>query len=636
MHVVRRGDRWWFRKAVPVDLLDVLGIAEVRRSLQTGNAREARRRGLEVLVRVEDVYAILRSNKPIRPARDVALAMLERALDMTSGSPAMGDVKAGFIEDAHGILRNTGDGDLFVGRRELEARSPGIDVVDPRTALELLRGERPAGVENRIAVAILEAVARIGQKDPCEVAAGVRALDKALGSLSDHRAQASVPNPVLRQIEDLRALLASTLEQLNAAPAQAPPQVQASPPAIDTKALYEMAAAGARTGIAQAEAERWSVMPLSEAIALYVKEEVSKLAGVKHKEDVPRRLQTFLRAVGDKPIRDITPADLKAYRNQLDLMPDRFAARFKTDDLAKAIELDAKRLRPYPHNGPITVDLKYLGPVRRFFDFMVSENLLGTNPAAKVHSTQKETETAKTKRHPLRVSQCNAFLVRTAQFPIPLSSRWVPLMMLFSGARPNELAQLQVDDLRVDFNGRPHLNVLTLEEADGDKGPDEEAAKRHKADKRTVKTASGLRMIPIHPMLIEMGLLDLFERRRRTTQRGNALLFQDVKCDAFGHYGREVSRRLNRCLRQVGITNPRLTLYSLRHAFRDACVEAGMPDQARRKMMGHALEGMDGVYGGALLSRSESAWIEKVAYEGLDLSPYRVLRNVIHLKKARS
>ncbi|WP_403090787.1 DUF6538 domain-containing protein [Methylobacterium fujisawaense] len=35
MYVVRRGDRWWFRKAVPVDLVDVLGIAVVRRSLHT-------------------------------------------------------------------------------------------------------------------------------------------------------------------------------------------------------------------------------------------------------------------------------------------------------------------------------------------------------------------------------------------------------------------------------------------------------------------------------------------------------------------------------------------------------------------------------------------------------------------------
>lgn len=79
MYVVKRGDRRWFRKIVPVDLVEALGIAEIRRSLRTRSAREARRRALDVLVRVEDVYAVVRSERPLRPARDVALALLEQA-----------------------------------------------------------------------------------------------------------------------------------------------------------------------------------------------------------------------------------------------------------------------------------------------------------------------------------------------------------------------------------------------------------------------------------------------------------------------------------------------------------------------------------------------------------------------------
>jgi len=55
VYVVKRGDRFWLRNIVPVDLVDVLGIAEIRRSPRTASAREARRRALDVLVRVEDV-----------------------------------------------------------------------------------------------------------------------------------------------------------------------------------------------------------------------------------------------------------------------------------------------------------------------------------------------------------------------------------------------------------------------------------------------------------------------------------------------------------------------------------------------------------------------------------------------------
>ncbi len=39
---------------------------------------------------------------------------------------------------------------------------------------------------------------------------------------------------------------------------------------------------------------------------------------------------------------------------------------------------------------------------------------------------------------------------------------WFPLLMLMTGARPNELARLHTDDLHMRFNGRPHLNVLCL------------------------------------------------------------------------------------------------------------------------------------------------------------------------------
>ncbi len=157
-----------------------------------------------MLVRVEDVYAVLRSERPIRPARDVALAMLERALDLTTGSPAMGTIKVDLIKDAHGILRRTGDGDASVGRRELEPRQPGVDEIEPGMALDLLRAGKPAGVENGIAVAILEAVARIGHRDLREVTAGVRALDEALTSLGQHRAASAETTPMSNQIESLR------------------------------------------------------------------------------------------------------------------------------------------------------------------------------------------------------------------------------------------------------------------------------------------------------------------------------------------------------------------------------------------------------------------------------------------------
>lgn len=193
--------------------------------------------------------------------------------------------------------------------------------------------------------------------------------------------------------------------------------------------------------------------------------------------------------------------------------------------------------------------------------------------------------------------------------------------MLFGGARPGELAQLKVEDLREQFNGRPHLSVL-CEDDDDDEEPDVEPAQKPAAkDLRRVKTEAGRRLIPIHPMLIRMGLLDLFHRRRREVG-ATGQLFKDVKPNAHGHYSAALTKRINRRLRALGITNKRFVLYSLRHNFIEACNASSMPLGTRNKIVGHQTEGMGGIYGNPLPEQWESDWIEKVTYEGLDLEPY--------------
>ena len=123
-------------------------MAEIRRSLRTASAREARRRALDVQVRVEDVDLVLRSERPLRPARDVAMALLEQGLATSDGTPGSREVRGQTLRDARGAMRRTGGRDVSVGRYGDAVGLGEIridDVVTAAEALCLLPPEGPRG-----------------------------------------------------------------------------------------------------------------------------------------------------------------------------------------------------------------------------------------------------------------------------------------------------------------------------------------------------------------------------------------------------------------------------------------------------------------------------------------------------------
>ncbi len=162
MYLHRRGTHWWFRKAVPVDLVQILGIAVVRRSLRTKDSALARRRALQLLIRVDDVYAVLRSKRPLRPTREAALALLSDALEANQGMPWFSARKADIIENAQQTV-STYFSDVEPQSDEDAEPESYVDfeqMVPRDLALQLLRRERPAGRSNEAAVALLNRLLR--------------------------------------------------------------------------------------------------------------------------------------------------------------------------------------------------------------------------------------------------------------------------------------------------------------------------------------------------------------------------------------------------------------------------------------------------------------------------------------------
>ncbi|MDH7972129.1 hypothetical protein QH494_08015 [Sphingomonas sp. AR_OL41] len=161
------------------------------------------------------------------------------------------------------------------------------------------------------------------------------------------------------------------------------------------------------------------------------------------------------------------------------------------------------------------------------------------------------------------------------------ASYWLPLLLLFTGARPEEIAQLLVDDiLRDERTGRWLLRIT------------DQGIHPHKGRQslKTTKRQSGRRTFPVPQPLIDLGLLAyarslqkageaaLFPRLRTKGKRG--LLFA-----GFGDWWRGYLEAQGVHLEGEGRQPARET----RHTWSTAARRSGIPRESMAYIQGHAL-----------------------------------------------
>ena len=161
---------------------------------------------------------------------------------------------------------------------------------------------------------------------------------------------------------------------------------------------------------------------------------------------------------------------------------------------------------------------------------------------------------------------------------------WLPLLALFSGARLEELAQLRKADIREE----PYQ---VDEETDGlawcidiNIGHD---GNNH------VKNAGAIRLIPIHPFLMDLGFLKYAQSRSDP----KALLFPDLKPNGEDRHGAKWGEWFSTYRRSIGLKDGRKVFHSLRHTFKDYCRGSKIEERVQRQLMGHAPIDVADTYG---------------------------------------
>jgi integrase len=149
--------------------------------------------------------------------------------------------------------------------------------------------------------------------------------------------------------------------------------------------------------------------------------------------------------------------------------------------------------------------------------------------------------------------------------------KWGPLIAAYSGARLNEIAQIELTDIKND-DGIWYFDI-------SDEGED-----------KAVKTVASKRRIPIHSEILKAGLLEYVETLR---QKGKRHLFHDLTYSREHGRGRNLGRWFNESLLpKLNLHDPAYVFHSFRHAVNAKLVEGVQNDPLIKGIMGHQQHGM--------------------------------------------
>jgi integrase len=337
-------------------------------------------------------------------------------------------------------------------------------------------------------------------------------------------------------------------------------------------------------------------------------------------------LNEFLAIVGDKPINAYTRDDGVLFKTiQLDLPAYRGRVPFKglslTDAARKAKELRSSG-KDCGELKPVTINDK-IGTTSLFFRWLKLRDGSVVDPVGDLGMRRPKARHRRKKNYPWTVEELNKMFAapiytgcksayywgRPGDLILNQSAMfWVPLIGLFSGMRLGEIIQMQTADVR-SRDDIQYFDVTPLSAA--------EMAEDDDAERKSVKTSSSHREIPIHKTLFDVGFADFLAYRQKS---GELRLFPDFeKTKADDSWSKTFSKHFKRFCTSIDVTRRGVTFHSLRHNVEDALRNTDVRKEARDAVQGHGENGVSREYGTGYYLTTLNDAVQKIEYKGLKL-----------------
>lgn len=309
---------------------------------------------------------------------------------------------------------------------------------------------------------------------------------------------------------------------------------------------------------------------LADAIRAYL----DNLARVKQRapgtlESKKNILTRFLGYIGNRPVHTILRDDCIAYRDTIAKLPAHASKRFPGLSLMEVLE----KAKSQPgiqllSKQTVTQDLTHIGA---FFAYLIdAKRYQGTIPTERLGYEGLEPGSYEMfTDSDLKTVFGSEEFKRQKQDPVFFARYWLLLILLYTGARREEIANLALADVGLE-DGCPFFDIT----------PDSARGRR-------LKTQASKRRVPVHSHLVKLGLLKYVEARRNN---GETLLFsKKAKGGRMGRatVGDGVSKWFHRLLKRLKVPGSKC-IHGLRSTVTTKLYEAGVDGETRRRLLGHA------------------------------------------------
>jgi integrase len=300
--------------------------------------------------------------------------------------------------------------------------------------------------------------------------------------------------------------------------------------------------------------------------------------------------RVFLEAVVDRGISTLNHKLLVEFRDTLTRLPSNMNKKpeYRGKTVGELLEMKVKK--PLSTN---TVN-KYLNRVSSLMKWAVQRELIPQNYAEGLSLSKRNAKDSE-EREAYSTADLKKMLAApiytTKTFPKNHPERYfIPLIAALSGLRLNEICQMDVADIR-EVDGIPCFDI----NANG--------------NGKRVKSAAGKRLVPIHPTLIDLGLLKYAEGLKE----GKLWPKLKLRRDGWGH---GFSRYYQMFNRKYICSSPKRVFHSFRHLVATTLKHNLIDDSVTSEILGHATRGE--------LSRYAKAYRPKVILDALMTLDYSI------------